>query len=347
MKKVVLMTNEYTYNGAGMVLLQLARYLVEVRHWQVSVFSLDSQEGDLKEQFREMGVLLPDKVVGNQYDLAVVNIFGNGSAIPLLAPHTKTIFWVHEGAFPLTTPRMSHKTIQEWFLLAHKIVFDHEFQINQVFASYLYKIPKEKCRVISPGIPQGEPLPAPQPRRPGWQRILFVGGVYARKRPQDLIQAVATLQDVQVECVLIGWTEYIHTIGQQAQDLLAKQPDRFTVLGNVSRQTLLSYFQASDLFCLPSQEETFGISPLEAASHGLPVILSDLPAYEGIWNHGVNCLLYPTGDVTMLAWMIRMLLAEDSLAKRLGQAGKVNTKRYSMAEFYRNWERVLEECDCL
>jgi glycosyltransferase involved in cell wall biosynthesis len=76
------------------------------------------------------------------------------------------------------------------------------------------------------------------------------------------------------------------------------------------------------VFSLPSGDESMPIAPIEAAAHGVPVILTDLECYEGIWRHGVNALIHPVGDVDMLAWYLRMVIESPNIRSRLAAAGK-------------------------
>ena len=55
-------------------------------------------------------------------------------------------------------------------------------------------------------------------------------------------------------------------------------------------EDIISAYSGGDIFCFPSHYEGEGIAILEAMSCGLPVIIRDLPAYEGRFFDGENCL---------------------------------------------------------
>ncbi|MFA5954055.1 MAG: glycosyltransferase family 4 protein [Patescibacteria group bacterium] len=49
-------------------------------------------------------------------------------------------------------------------------------------------------------------------------------------------------------------------------------------------------FSILDIFVFPSREENEGMAILEAAAAGLPILVRDIPVYEGWLEHGSNCL---------------------------------------------------------
>jgi 1,2-diacylglycerol-3-alpha-glucose alpha-1,2-glucosyltransferase len=53
---------------------------------------------------------------------------------------------------------------------------------------------------------------------------------------------------------------------------------------------IIAAYSGGDIFCFPSYYEGEGIAILEAMSCGLPIILRDLPSYEGRLINGENCL---------------------------------------------------------
>lgn len=58
---------------------------------------------------------------------------------------------------------------------------------------------------------------------------------------------------------------------------------------------------ASDVFLLPSEQESFGLAALEALSCGVPVVASDVGGVPELVRHGETGLLAPVGDVAAMA----------------------------------------------
>jgi N-acetyl-alpha-D-glucosaminyl L-malate synthase BshA len=60
-------------------------------------------------------------------------------------------------------------------------------------------------------------------------------------------------------------------------------------------------YSVADLFLLPSETESFGLSALEALTGGVPVISSDTGGIPEVNVHGVTGYLSPVGDVQGMA----------------------------------------------
>jgi glycosyltransferase involved in cell wall biosynthesis len=79
---------------------------------------------------------------------------------------------------------------------------------------------------------------------------------------------------------------------------------------------------AADIFALSSTSEGLPMTLLEAMAAGLPVVASavgDVP--EAVAN-GETGLLVPPADPDALAHSLRTVLADASLRRRLGAAGR-------------------------
>jgi len=77
-----------------------------------------------------------------------------------------------------------------------------------------------------------------------------------------------------------------------------------------------------ELLVHPAAMEGLGVSLLQAASAGLPIVASDAGGMPEVVRHGHNGLLVPPGDVEALAGAVAVLLRDRGLASRLGLAGK-------------------------
>jgi glycosyltransferase involved in cell wall biosynthesis len=77
----------------------------------------------------------------------------------------------------------------------------------------------------------------------------------------------------------------------------------------------------------PSSEEGFGLAVLEAMAAGVPTISKKSEAIEEIVKDGKNGILYE--DAMEIPKIVRMLDKDDSLRKRLIEAGEETAKRYT------------------
>jgi glycosyltransferase involved in cell wall biosynthesis len=106
--------------------------------------------------------------------------------------------------------------------------------------------------------------------------------------------------------------------------------DRVVLLGQ--REDIPDLLAASDLFALPSLNESLGVSILEAMAASRPVVATAIGGIGEAVADGETGLLVPPGDPVALAGAIRRLLSDPSLALRMGAAGKVRVQRDFSAE---------------
>lgn len=83
------------------------------------------------------------------------------------------------------------------------------------------------------------------------------------------------------------------------QRALERAPENVCFPGIVSDSDLRAYYHLADAFLLPSRQENFGQVVVEAGAAGLPLVLTDLPAFREYFSRGA------------------MLSAEDDLAIEL------------------------------
>ena len=88
------------------------------------------------------------------------------------------------------------------------------------------------------------------------------------------------------------------------------------------RTDLPALFAASDVFCLPTENEPFGLVFLEAMAAGLPVVACHSGGVPEIVQHGATGLLSSPGDPAALAAQLLILLRNRRVAEEMGTAGK-------------------------
>lgn len=191
---------------------------------------------------------------------------------------------------------------------------------------------RDKCTVIPLGLGTREFIqPTPPPWHENTLRLLSIGRLTYYKGFELLIQAVASLQNV--ELLIVGDGELR---GALEAHIRAHAPTGQTVntrlLGNVSDAEKIGLLQSCDLFCLASRERTeaFGMVLLEAMQHARPCIVSALPGSGMPWviaRAGAG-LQVPLEDVA--GWRAAITHARNSPALRAqwGQAGQQALRQY-------------------
>lgn len=119
--------------------------------------------------------------------------------------------------------------------------------------------------------------------------------------------------------------------------------ERVQLLGRVSDAEQLSYYDACDVFCLPSvdRSEMFGLVQLEAMARGKPVVSTKLrgSGVPLVNSHGVTGLVVPPRDSHALAQALSSLLSDQEMYTRFAANCRTyierDYSRSSTAECYR------------
>ena len=338
--KILFAVVEFGLNGAVLASLGAVRHLLAQGH-DVTILSpkgaADTPTVALRD-FTDLGVPVVYQADANAFDLFVVD--------PVMAPQLvlacrgkcPILGWVH--AAPGAGVGMVRQTLQAGLGLSavDRLIFPSRAAALG-YGSYLLGYPADRIDII----PYAVARPAecvPASKAPGRVRIVSVGTIYPRKRQDDLIAAVAALNDARVECFLIG---DIASIDPEARRIVEAAPDRFVMKGGLTPGDLQRLYRSTDIFSLPSSDESFGIAVYEAAGHAIPLVLSDLECHDGIWRHGRNCLMHPVGDARMLEAMLRVLIDAPDLRRRLGEEGAKQARAFTPERFNTVFQLAVDE----
>lgn len=178
--------------------------------------------------------------------------------------------------------------------------------------------------------------------------VLFVGKLIARKRPGDLLEALARLRAMNkggrpVKVLFAGDGVERASLERRAREL--DVPADF--LGFVNIDTLPALFCAADALAHPAEIETFGVIVIEAAIMGLPLILSDRVGAIGpnsIARPDVNTITYPCADTSALAEAIHRVANDAELARRLGNASLAISDELDKQQAVRGTLQAIDYC---
>jgi glycogen synthase len=163
--------------------------------------------------------------------------------------------------------------------------------------------------------------------------ILFCGRLVYQKGPDLLVEAIPWI----VKCVpaakfiFAGDGEMRQAAESRAWQLGVGHAVRF--LGYKNGRELVDLYKTCDAVCMPSRNEPFGITALEAWSAGKPVIVSKNGGPDEFVWHEVNGLkIYPNPN--SVAWGIETLFSNFEWARWMGRNGRI------AAEAAFSWEAV-------
>ncbi len=103
--------------------------------------------------------------------------------------------------------------------------------------------------------------------------------------------------------------------------------DRVKFLGHVPWHQLLPLYAVCTAVILPSRWETFGIAAAEGLACGKAVVASDIPGPRDFIVHRKSGLLFPAGNSSALARLLREVIEDPRLCHRLGLEARRQAER--------------------
>ncbi len=179
------------------------------------------------------------------------------------------------------------------------------------------------------------------PKPPGQFTLLTVARLVHRKGQDLVLRALPELRRKipGVRYIIIGSGPDETALRGLAESLGVA--DCVTFAGSISDALLPVYYQACDVFVMPTRPsddrlevEGFGIVFLEAGAAGKPVIAGCSGGVEGAVLDGLTGYLVDPYSLDELVRRVEQLAAEPQLAQRLGSAGRARVLREFTAEGY-------------
>ncbi len=168
-----------------------------------------------------------------------------------------------------------------------------------------------------------DPLPdaCPQPRPLQHPPVIGALGRFDRVKGFDVfIEALGRLaeQGVTFRARLVGAGEEAPRLREQIRVL--KLTDRVELSGWIPVEAVGAFLSGLDLLCVPARSDAFGLTPLQGAAAGVPMLLSTASGHRAMFAEGREALFFEVDDVTALAGRIQQFLDDSALQERLPAA---------------------------
>jgi glycosyltransferase involved in cell wall biosynthesis len=102
-----------------------------------------------------------------------------------------------------------------------------------------------------------------------------------------------------------------------------------TFTGFLHGEDLDRVFEMADLYVMPSVSEPFGLAPLEALSHDVPVLISKQSGVSEVLTHALKVDFW---DINEMANKIIAVLRHPPLRKTLREHGAFEVRKFSWAD---------------
>jgi glycosyltransferase involved in cell wall biosynthesis len=170
--------------------------------------------------------------------------------------------------------------------------------------------------------------------------VLFLGRITMQKGPEYFLAAARKVLEVMdnVKFVMAGSGDMIRRTIEMAAAMGIGHKVLFT--GFLRGSDVEKVFKMADLYVMPSVSEPFGIAPLEAMSHDVPVIISKQSGVSEVLTHALKVDFW---DINEMANKIIAVLRHPPLASTLRQHGSFEVRRMSWTDAARACVHVYEQ----
>jgi glycosyltransferase involved in cell wall biosynthesis len=236
-----------------------------------------------------------------------------------------------DAVLPFAAPIIAVRRFIERRILVDRLPFEIHTSSRLVRDDLLaaYDLDPARIRVVTLGVDLDEFHP-PADRGSARQAvgltepetvILFCGHSFKRK---GLDRAVIALGKMREPAQLV-------VVGNDDSSPYLSLAERIGVAGRVHfigpRTDAWRFFQAADLFVLPTRVDMWGMPIVEAMATGLPAVTTTGAGAADVIENGKNGFVLPEPlDVDLLAATLDRLAAHSDLRQRIGQAAKERTR---------------------
>ena len=171
--------------------------------------------------------------------------------------------------------------------------------------------------------------------------LIHVSNLRPVKRVQDVLQIFKNVNaKVKSKLIIIGEgpdMEIINEFLEDHPDLIGK----VRLLGKVN--DLYKILQLSDVFLLPSEQESFGLAALEAMAAETPVISSNAGGIPEVNIQGETGYLTEIGNVEAMSNYSIKLLSDDNLLAQMKKNAKEQALRFDLTNILPLYEKMYAE----
>jgi glycogen synthase len=187
-----------------------------------------------------------------------------------------------------------------------------------------YGIDSSKVFPVHNGIRAVQPFRSPRPFPE--KAVLFIGRLTRQKGPEHFLEIASKVmeRDQDVRFIMAGTGDYWKKLLEQSA--FKHLGNRFHLTGFLDTDKLKYLLSFSDVYCMPSVSEPFGLSAVEAAQFGVPCVISKQSGVGEVLN---GSLKFDFWDTTKAADYILNLLKNPVLAEKVANDARANLNNIS------------------
>jgi N-acetyl-alpha-D-glucosaminyl L-malate synthase BshA len=170
--------------------------------------------------------------------------------------------------------------------------------------------------------------------------ITHISNFRAVKRIPDVIKTFYNIQkEIPAKLMMVG-----EGPEREPAECLCRElgiTEKVVFFGNSNEIDRILCF--SDLFLLPSETESFGLSALEAMASSVPVISSNTGGIPEVNVNGFSGYLSDVGNVDEMSKNALWILKDEALLKQFKTNAKIQAHKFTIDTIVPQYEALYEE----
>lgn len=257
----------------------------------------------------------------------------------------KSIFMVHD-LIPIThaeffqpgSKQMHTYKINQLIAVADAIITNSEYTLTELHAYAQrmgLKLPRNEAMLLAAGLKQSHPMAARPVNEP---YFVMLGTIEPRKNHALILhvwrQLAEKLGKNTPRLIIIGKRGWHN---EQVIDLLERcHPLQHLVIeASLSDEALANYLQHAQALLCPSFIEGYGLPIVEALQYGIPVLVSDIPAFREV-AHDVPDYINP---IDGKEWLVQIEnYTQENHPNRLAQRKRL--EKFAMPVWTAHFDKV-------
>lgn len=357
--KVLLVSHNLNIEGAPKVLFEIAKGMINNRAWKPIIASLE--DGPLSAKYRELNIpviLIPNNCsesLGSclcqdtkqanylsmleildkeKPDIVFANTIVSSCAVAAaFLRNIPSVWMIHESSFPSPSQNMQLFCSQagnlKAFLQASHIVFCSErtreiyeqFNFFQHF-SVINNAPEPIYNSLKTGT--NERKKAQQVLNLPEDTILMlnIGVVHENKNQMLIVKSIKHLVHHNFKVFLVG-SKFPNPYIDQINTFVSSEGLDECVYIIPEKADVTVFYQAADIYILPSFSESYPLTILEAMACGLPILATPVFGVNEQVKFGFNALSFSPNDEVELASHINFLIENPEKRLELAKNSKL------------------------
>lgn len=229
--------------------------------------------------------------------------------------------------------------IERFIILLYDRIWATSIYQSNILQKFL-KIPKEKILLMPNFINLKTAIDEDfqKKEKKDLIKILLVSRLVPWKQVEKIEKILNNLDNLPIKTIVVGSGN--EEIERKLKTLAAKEKMKNKIFfqGGISPEKIDEKYQEADLFLSLTAYEPFGISFVEAAAAGLPVVAPKIGGIPEVVEDGQTGFLYEAENWQMAAKKIKQLINDKRLYNQMSQRAKEKAKKFDLSE---NLKKVM------